>query len=720
MPITSAWVLWLTPFATYILGLLFYHMSFLCCVTDMGNYNSSHLKEVRDKDISDLVRADHDDIPEVILCKLCTSIFSESSYEQWSKWWQKWEQMPERKRNYGWSLDPFPFPRQLHQSLKSFEDSVKEGCYLCFRFNKQEKYWDELSFPLKFRLRVPSKHEEQVMRTYELSFSDAHDITKGTFYIRPASSLSVVQQLSYQSKCRAWTGHHDIARIAKHWVGECLTSHDGCLKPSSSGWKPLRLLDVSKDKIKLVSGASEEVRQHYYVTLSHCWGTRPFDVLTFENKQRYYEGVDMSEFEPTFRETITTVRQLGFRYLWIDCYCIIQGTDEKALVDWKSESLRMGQVYANSILNIGALESTGPADGLFRARPPGAINGKITWSPTEQDGPTAFYPMQRDMPAVFDPTRETQIPDMDTLRHSPLMSRGWVIQECAMAARMLSFGRSEIFWQCSELFGNENAMISARSSISLTKAFPFCMLENAGTVHRPGTERIKSQSMLNRIKFQWIGILNAYCNARLTYPQKDLFVALDGIGAEVSKLSGGLYKYGMLDLTLPGALLYTYKREIRPFRQEENKPTWHWSSCYPRSNFSDLNRLYYGLAQYNNALFPLAYAFMSGSCTPLPDESSKDFWPNMLLIGRLMKERPVGIHEDMYITLHDIVEYYLPLIATGKSFGGNFGVGFHGLTLVQSDSGAYRRVGIWRASGDDDRNFGSKILETRPRLIVLE
>ncbi|KAI1162957.1 hypothetical protein F5B18DRAFT_621466 [Nemania serpens] len=49
---------------------------------------------------------------------------------------------------------------------------------------------------------------------------------------------------------------------------------------------------------------------------------------------------------------------------------------------------------------------------------------------------------------------------------------------------------------------------------------------------------------------------STYCESRLTYPEKDIFVALSGIGAELLKVSGGLFMYGIWDPTLLETLFY--------------------------------------------------------------------------------------------------------------------------------------------------------------------
>ncbi|KAI0431637.1 heterokaryon incompatibility protein-domain-containing protein [Xylaria sp. FL1042] len=370
-------------------------------------------------------------------------------------------------------------------------------------------------------------------------------------------------------------------------MDECLKHHADCSKTFLKGWKPSRLLDISKDEIKLVQGERAEAREHY-ATLSHCWGEDKFSVLTAD------------------LEAMITVRRLGIRYLWIDCYCILQGDNDEAREDWKYESLRMGRVYANALLNIGALESKGPSEGLFRCSSTApAQSAIIHWPPTREDGTIWFRITQR---------VDTETELLRRMQESRLMGRGWVFQECVTAPRMLSFAHDYL-------------------------------LKN---------RRVRHELDIYAIKFDWITVLGAYCKSILTYPEKDLLAALDGVGMELAKLSSSRYEHKTLASTLPCVLLYEPVRlrydgssytpgdetalEAPPrvtrvmkgllIQRDETRPTWHWSSRHPKVKFNPVD---------DSILFkasPLVYAFMSDNdYEPHPDQSSIDYWPNLLLIG---------------------------------------------------------------------------------------
>lgn len=59
-------------------------------------------------------------------------------------------------------------------------------------------------------------------------------------------------------------------------------------------------------------------------------------------------------------------REVGFRYIWIDALCIVQ--DDK--LDVEKEIGKMGQIYRNSSLTIGAAKGSDVTSGLFAHRDP--------------------------------------------------------------------------------------------------------------------------------------------------------------------------------------------------------------------------------------------------------------------------------------------------------------------------------------------------------------
>ncbi|KAF2137724.1 uncharacterized protein K452DRAFT_205258, partial [Aplosporella prunicola CBS 121167] len=153
--------------------------------------------------------------------------------------------------------------------------------------------------------------------------------------------------------------------LAQHWLEKCMKEHRCCERTLDPEWYPTRLLDVADEPIKLIITKDEPVIAGPYATLSHCWGTQEFPVLSTNSLSDFLAGTPSEKLPRSFRETITTIRALGIRYLWIDSYCILQGVDKAAQDDWIQEAGQMQEVYSNSCLNIGSAHASSPYGGLF-------------------------------------------------------------------------------------------------------------------------------------------------------------------------------------------------------------------------------------------------------------------------------------------------------------------------------------------------------------------
>lgn len=58
--------------------------------------------------------------------------------------------------------------------------------------------------------------------------------------------------------------------------------------------------------------------------------------------------------------------ELGMKYIWIDCLCILQDCEE----DWAYEAARMGDIYRYAVCNIAASGFKDGKTGLFKERTP--------------------------------------------------------------------------------------------------------------------------------------------------------------------------------------------------------------------------------------------------------------------------------------------------------------------------------------------------------------
>jgi hypothetical protein len=87
-------------------------------------------------------------------------------------------------------------------------------------------------------------------------------------------------------------------------------------------------------------------RETRYLTLSHCWGGKIFTTLTRSNFTEFLSRIPTESLSKTFREAITITRTLGFKYLWIDSLCIIQG-DEADCTCWGRGPFLISDCFGN-------------------------------------------------------------------------------------------------------------------------------------------------------------------------------------------------------------------------------------------------------------------------------------------------------------------------------------------------------------------------------------
>jgi len=114
----------------------------------------------------------------------------------------------------------------------------------------------------------------------------------------------------------------------------------------------------------LSNGEKEDLK---YCCLSHCCGgANDISRLTSTTPSELRETIKISGLPRPFQEAILITRQLGIKYLWVDCLCIIQDSED----DWVHESAMMGAVYENSYCTITASGAWNSYQGCFVSRNP--------------------------------------------------------------------------------------------------------------------------------------------------------------------------------------------------------------------------------------------------------------------------------------------------------------------------------------------------------------
>ncbi|KAL2072012.1 hypothetical protein VTL71DRAFT_11355 [Oculimacula yallundae] len=215
-------------------------------------------------------------------------------------------------------------------------------------------------------------------------------------------------------------------RIIKDWLQICQELHCRGCKTTGIKVPGLRLIDC---KTRALVPASD----HIYITLSYLWGR--------DEDETPYTCQLPAELPMTIEDAISVTLQLGFRYLWIDRYCIDQQNKIETLAQLKA----MGLIYRNSQLTIIATAGEGPSFGL-----PGV--GKQA-SPRSQQAHTKIG--------------QAYLRGLQRIDHlvlpSSWNSRGWTYQEGILATRRLVFTSSEVYFECQGMSSYESLNLPYRT-----------------------------------------------------------------------------------------------------------------------------------------------------------------------------------------------------------------------------------------------------------------
>lgn len=239
------------------------------------------------------------------------------------------------------------------------------------------------------------------------------------------------------------TSSRDPHKLIRSWINYCKTNHGICEQwdKSRSDWNPTRLLDVGEDEASTIR--LYEPRQAegpvIYNTLSHRWGTSNMITLLEANKNEFEQEIPITSLNHVFQDAISTTRRLGVRYLWIDCLCIIQDSQDGG--DWRMESSRMGEVYKYGYCNISAIKSSyNGSDPCYTDRSPLSIRPLAMKLHLGQRHHWNQKPKQYCVTKFLE--------EWDTVEAASLNTRGWVFQERLMSPRTIYFGRDQILFEC--------------------------------------------------------------------------------------------------------------------------------------------------------------------------------------------------------------------------------------------------------------------------------
>lgn len=336
----------------------------------------------------------------------------------------------------------------------------------------------------------------------------------------------------------SWHENLDTFEVAAAWLQQCYTAHKSCgLSSGADRVRPTRLVDIKDPMPRLVTTA-DWVAMPLYATLSYCWGTQKFLMLTRDNLAAFFKGIALESMPVLFRDAIFILRKLGLEYVWIDALCIIQG--ESDLADWNQEASRMSSVYGGSHVNLAASSATSVYQGLFDKLQHHSEGFYARVTAVDSTTGAGRYCVNRNFHSMMVYEEATS--------RTHIASRAWTLQEKLLAPRTLSIGSSGTFWECRDTTASEFLPDGFHGKPAFT------------SVRQPQG---------------WSHIVSIYTAASLTYGS-DRLPALSGIASRQAQLTGDDYLAGMWRRELVTQLewIVTTPRS----RPQWRAPSWSWMS----------------------------------------------------------------------------------------------------------------------------------------------
>lgn len=295
-----------------------------------------------------------------------------------------------------------------------------------------------------------------------------------------------------------------------------------------------------------------------YTTLSHRWADSTTVRLDEGNLSKFRHTIPIDQLPILFKDAMHMTYELGIKYIWIDCLCILQGSKE----DWEREAARMGDYYRYAQCNLSASGYEGSSMGLFSERT--ALS--FLNYPIRTDCVLASKRSETRYEGIYIRTNEDDF--SDDIIHGPLGSRGWVAQERALSPGILHFTQRQMWWECTERITNE--------------AFPII---NLPWTHSQGlgagaVRSISAGSSLDDIYESWHNFVKHYATTKLTF-ETDRFPALIGIARVYGTLLNDNFIAGMWEGDLLRSLLWTNlwgEKAGRMRPAHSIAPSWSWAS----------------------------------------------------------------------------------------------------------------------------------------------
>lgn len=363
--------------------------------------------------------------------------------------------------------------------------------------------------------------------------------------------------------------------LARAWLQQCFEKHGDC-STERPVELPTRLIAVGEENVKEPHLSYTAGQKGRYLTLSHQWG-EPSSSITrtyTSNLEEMLVEIPLSSMAQNFKDAITVTRTLGYQYLWIDSFCIVQDSTE----DWQRECSKMASIYENADLTIAASYASSSTVGFLESRAPFYWRYTDTSHRSEvvDDFPGLVLQIGEAQVGLF---RRTTSPFLEEDHNSsPLMRRAWVVQERLLSARTLSFNLDQMTFHCQRCIWHESLRHPSHRKV-IDNHWDGQMLDTSLMTLR--TLKGATGTDTNGVMRHWYNVVEKYSACEITKGD-DRLPALSGLASRVAGQLGLVYSAGLWEGDLLRGLTW-YCVSIEPgtklakFESTMYTPSWSWA-----------------------------------------------------------------------------------------------------------------------------------------------
>ncbi|PLB35024.1 HET domain-containing protein [Aspergillus candidus] len=486
-------------------------------------------------------------------------------------------------------------------------------------------------------------------------------------------------------------------------VDDCTAHHPDC-KPREGLDLPSMLLYVSgtlmSPTVRLIKMSDIDVFPVRYVCLSYCWGKTQPNVTTTSRLNSYTAGIDTAEIPETILDAIRVAISMGFRYLWVDAFCIVQDSGPDKI----TELGKMASIYSGAACTICVMSAKSANEGFLRqAYLDGSENQSIrTWHADIYDGTSQAAAAVLEIRSDF---------SYEDIFDSPIFERGWTFQEALLSPRLVMFfphGQRPALRCSTHTVQSDGGLIPAhpKALVNLRE------VEQVVERERGKWGDYDDQSANAE---EWVTIVKQYSQRSLTY-EVDKMPAFMGIVSEwETRFGQGAYWAGVWSATLTKDLIWKSRRDYSPRSAHESyvAPSWSWASRAHPVYYQDLREIN---TFEGNSSFEVVSCEVIPAHEDLPNGAIKSAQLTVKCIAELVdlgdsesefascavSSGSVRIEFDDSPRSQDIREVWLLYVNDEEPYNNPHGIGIAVAEVDHTDADGpklYKRVGCFVCAG---------------------